>query len=357
MTWSTRLLPGIAPDGGPVISVLAKRTYLLRHGEIAVPDPGPQLPWVEADEYLGTGNPALEAVRVQSDLTAWKPGTDVAVIGKAHAPRGKQARFFDAGIQIGAFRKMVRVFGDRKIRPATLGFDFAEPEPFDSMPLHYGLAYGGRHKIGELETTYPRNPVGRGFAVRADIEDLAGLQLPNLENPAQLLTPQNLVLKSLDRWTEAPRPWALGYTGRNFHPRVTFAGMPPDLAVESEVGRLRSASESDGSGDQPPVPVLNPDYHRGASEGLSLPFLRGDEPVALGYMDPDRPQFEFRLPGAPNGVFLDVGNGPEWMEPVLQDVVVFKGADRLAMIWRGSCRYDGPESMAAWTRVETGVGS
>lgn len=356
MTWLTRLLPGHAPDGGPVVSILAKRTYRFGPGAVAVPDPGADPTWVETDEYWDTNNPVLDAVKLESELVAWKPCTDVVVVGQAHAPRGKRARFLDCGIQVGAFRKVVRVFGNRKVQLKTMGFDFTEPEPFDSMPLHYGLAYGGRHKKADgQELQYPRNPVGKGFVVSPEPIDLANLVLPNLENPAQLLLPQDLALKSLERWRAAPEPWALGYTSRNFHPRVTLAGLQPDQSVEAEILRLQGAAASDGASSQPPVPVLNPDYFCGASKGLSLPHLRGDETVTLVYLDPDVPQFEFRLPSERPQIHLDIGQGVEWMEPVLQNVVIYKGSNQLDLVWRGSCRYDGPESMSDWQALRMGV--
>jgi len=356
MTWLTRLVPGHAPDGGPVVSILAKRTYRIRPGTVAVPDPGVEPIWVEADEYWDSNNPVLDAVKLESELVAWKPCTDVVVVGQAHAPRGKRARFLDCGIQVGAFRKVVRVFGNRKIQLKTMGFDFTDPEPFDSMPLHYGLAYGGHHKKADgQELQYPRNPVGKGFLVTPEPADLVDLALPNLENPAQLLLPQDLALKSFERWTAAPEPWALGYTSRNFHPRVTLAGLQSDQAIEEEISRLQSAAASDGSSPQPPVPVLNPDYFCGASKGLSLPYLRGDETVTLVYLDPDLPQFEFRLPAERPQLYLDVGLGIEWMEPVLQNVVIFKGTNQVDLTWRGSCRYDGPESMSDWRTLRMGV--
>ncbi len=349
-------MPGHAPDGGPVVSVLAKQTYRFRHGEPAVAEPGPGIDWVEVDEYWDTNNPILDAAKAESELVAWKPCTDVVVVGRAQAPRGKRAKFFDCGIQIGAFRKVVRVFGNRKVQLKTMGFDFTDPEPFDSMPLHYGLAYGGRHRRPDgLELNYPRNPVGKGFVVAPQPEDLANLALPNLENPAQLFLPQNLALKSFEKWKDAPEPWALGCTSRNFHPRVTLAGLQPDQAVEAEILRLQGAAASDGTSTRPPVPVLNPDYFCCASKGLSLPHLRGDETILLVYLDADHPQFEFRLPGERPRIFLDVGHGMEWMEPVLQNVVIYKGTDQMTVVWRGSCRYEGPQSMSNWTTLRMGV--
>jgi len=356
VSWLVRMVPGYAPDGGPVVSVLAKRTYRFNPGETALPDPGTPMDWVEVDEHWDTNNPATDPMKLESELVAWKPCTDVVVVGNAHAPRGKRARFFDAGIQIGAFRKVVRVFGNRMVVPRFSGFDFSEPEPFETMPLHYGLAYGGRYERPDgLELSYPRNPVGTGFLVSPELSDLLGTRLPNLEDPNQVLTPQTLVLKAYDAWPTAPKPWALGYTGRNFHPRVTMAGLPPEEAMEAEVVRLQAVADRDGKAIQPPTPVMNLQYHNGASEGLVLPYLRGDETVVLTYLDPDHPSFQFRLPGSRPVARLDVGQGREWMDMVLQNIVVYKGTNQLAMVWRGCCRYDGPESMADWTRLEMGV--
>lgn len=357
MTWATRLVPGFAPDGGHILSVVAKSTYSFAPNETAVEDPSAANDWVEVDQYWGTNNPAVDATKLESDLVAWKPRTDVVVIGEAFAPRGKKARFFDAGIRIGAFQKSVRVFGDRKVQLKTFGFEFSDPEPFESMPLHYGLAYGGRHKRADKgdELVYPRNPVGRGFVVQAAPEDLNGLVLPNLENPAKLLTAESLVLKSFDKWQDAPEPCALGYTSRHSHPRVTLAGLPPEQAIEAEIARLQTVAVSDGGGALPPTPVLNTEYFCGASKGLALPYLKGDETVMLGYMDPDTPVFQFQLPGARPVARIDVGMGWEWMDMVLQNVVIFKGTNQLEMVWRGSCRYDGPESMKDWESFEMSV--
>lgn len=350
MAWSTHLVPGYAPDGGPILSVLAKKTYSILPGEVAAEDPTASNEWVEVDQYWGTNNPTSEATKLESELVAWKPCTDVVVIGEACAPTGKRARFFDAGIKIGNFQKSVRVFGDRKIQLKTFGFDFSEPEPFERMPLHYGLAYGGKHNRTEKgdELAYPRNPVGRGFVVQPTPEELAALRLPNLENPAKVLTADSLVLKSYEKWVDAPEPWALGFTSRNFHPRLTLAGLPPGMATEIEIARLQTVNDADGDQTSAPTPVLNPEFHCGASTGLVLPHLKGDEAVVLGYMDPDVPLFQFQLPGARPSARIDVGMGWEWMDMVLHSVVIFKGADQVELVWRGSCRYDGPESMKDW---------
>ncbi|MBK8805065.1 MAG: DUF2169 domain-containing protein [Fibrobacteres bacterium] len=355
MKWLTRMIPGHMPDGSPVVSVLAKASWSLLPDDLPLQDD--PVDWVEADVHWDTNNPATEATQFENELVPWKPCTDVIVIGNAWAPRGKQGKYFDAGIQIGAFRKVVRVFGNRKIVPKTFGFEFSEPELFETMPMHFGKAYGGRFLSSktQAEMVYPRNPVGTGFLVDPTLEEIFKVRLPNLENPAQVLTPENLVLKSLDQWTNMPMPWALGYTNRNFHPRVTYAGLPPDLAPGAEISRLQTRAESEGMSGNSPTPVMNAEFHCGAPDGLKLPYLKGDEDVALGYMDPDHPIFKFPLPGKRPAVWMDVGMGREWMDTVLQSVIITKGNNQLSMVWRGSCRYDGPESMAEWTKFAIGA--
>lgn len=356
MTWATRMVPGFAPDGGHILSVVAKKTYTFVHDEVACEDQVDTIDFIEADTYWGGGNPTEDSAKEEAENVAWKNSTDVVFIGNACAPRGKRARFFDAGIGIGNFRKVVRVFGDRKLLLKTFGFDFSEPELFESMPLHYGLAYGGRQKssTGD-ELVYPRNPVGKGYVVEPDPRFLAELVLPNLENPAQLLTPENLVCKSQDRWFSAPRPWALGYTSRNFHPRLSYAGLPLAHALPGDISRLQ-AKQADPSGSAGgPTPVQNLEFFSGASEGLALPFLKGDEQVVLQYMDPDVPLFRFGLPGNRPSAWIDVGDGLETMDMVLQNVVIYKGTNQVTMVWRGSCAYAGPESMAEWETLRYGA--
>jgi hypothetical protein len=185
-----RLVPGQAPNGGHVLSVLAKKTYVISHQQECLEDREAPVGFLEADLFWGSGDPMRDAVREESDLIGFKPCVDVIVVGSAWAPRGKMGRFFDAGFEIGAHLRMLRVFGNRGIRPHLLGFEFTDPEPFESMPLHYGHAYGGRDELSRPGNVliYPRNPAGRGYAVSKAA--LSGLRLPNLEDLNHLLTPE-----------------------------------------------------------------------------------------------------------------------------------------------------------------------
>jgi hypothetical protein len=363
LNWLSAFVPGYAPNGRPILSVLGKRTYRIANGKTAWYDEDGQAPFLEKDEYWGKLGPQADAVKCESDLVAFKPMTDIIYIGSAHAPKGKKVVALNAGIQVGPHAKVLRVIGDRKVQVTGTGMSFGEPEAFAAMPLHYGRAYGGKDDQSDpgVAYAYPKNPVGRGFIVKDNPKALQALELPNLEDPKLLLTPANLVLQRFDRWPGYPEPAALGPTARHFHPRYTLAGLPPDERQKAEIDRQRAMRKmpeigTSGSTQPPsPVPILNPQFYNGAGPGLCVPFLAGNEAVKLANLDPDFPRFAFTLPGERPSAWLDVGEGPEPMAMVLHTLTVEKETNRCHAVWRGCAYYRGPESMSDFTCLEYGV--
>jgi hypothetical protein len=363
MDWLTKIIPGNAPDGGAILSVLGKQTFSFRQGQKAVPDENEQLPFHEADEFETQGNPQTDAVKYESDLVAFKPMTDVVIIGKACCPKGKKAYHLDVAARVGTASKTMRVFGDRKVYITGRGFAFSEPQAFEEMPLSYTRAYGGSDETSEegMQYVYLKNPVGKGFIVRNTPAALQDLELPNIEDPSKLLAPNNLVLQKFDNWKGYPEPMSLGYTGRNFYPRYTLSGLPPDAHQENDIIRQQHIQGMPEIGiapsSQPPpaTPLLNYQFFNGASPGLQFPYLLGKEQISLVYMDPDYPQFNFFLPDIRPTAWLDVGEGPEKMQMVPHTIEIFKPTNQVSIVWRGSVYYGGPEEMKDFEAFEFGV--
>lgn len=358
--WSSRLVPGNAPDGSPLLSVLAKRTYRFAPGQAALPDDQEPIPFVEADRYLDPGDPATCPTLEESDLVAFKPNVDVIVHGKAWAPRGKRGRFFDLILNVAGTQRALRIFGDRRVRLKTFGFDFTDPEPFESMPLHWGLAYGGTDNLTnpDLPLSYPRNPLGRGFVVDPGTQGLHDLLLPNLEDPRDLLDPSRLLVKRFENWPKAPIPMALGWTSRHAQPRILQAGMEADTFASQQAARqrqLQASPEVGTPGSPPPAEparLLNHQYHNGAPSFLQFAQLQGGAPVSLQYMDPDHPLLSFSLPDDAPTILLDVGEGSMRLPATLQTVEIFVPTRQITTVWRGSVQYPGPEWLAARPRID-----
>src|SRR5690606_1377385 len=82
---------------------------------------------------------------------------------------------------------------------------------FERMPLRYERAFGGRDpRTGAVD---PRNPVGVGFLEASQREGVAGLPLPNIEDPDQLLRAP----------FERPPPAGFGVVARSWLPRRELA--------------------------------------------------------------------------------------------------------------------------------------
>jgi hypothetical protein len=364
MTWQTKFIPGYGPDHEPILSILCKRTYRLTHGQICQADEKEQLPFIETDEYYDGGGPMTQAIKHESDLIAFKPLTDIVLHAKAHAPRGKKAYYLDAVVQVGAFSKMIRVFGDRQVYIKGTGFGFTEPEPFKNIRLDYSRAYGGVDKLSFPETPLPylRNPVGKGFIIKDKKTNLQHLPLPNLENPQHLLTPANLVAQKYERWPGQPLPMSFGYVSKSAHPRFLLCGFNKADYINAQAayqGQLETMEEVGASGGQPPPSppqLIHPEYFNGASPGLKLPYLAGNEKILLRYMDPDRPKFEFQLSGDKPRPWLDLGSGRAYLEPQLQTLEIFKETNQCTLLWRGSTHYAGPESLGKLEKLAFGEG-
>ena len=89
MKWQSQMIPGSAPGGKSILSVLAKRTYSIERGSTS---PAEEQSPLEPSEIPGDpDNPFYSETRYESDLVAFKPTTDVIVAARAYAPHGKKA--------------------------------------------------------------------------------------------------------------------------------------------------------------------------------------------------------------------------------------------------------------------------
>ena len=127
-----------------------------------------QLPPLLAPEHRG--EPATTSLRLDSDLLAKKPTTDVLLDACAHAPKGKAASTVLVSLRIGGLEKTLLVHGTRAYYSGPLGLTTSSPLPFTSRPIQYEWAFGGMdtgHPDPKKHRIDMRNPVGKGFSVSA----------------------------------------------------------------------------------------------------------------------------------------------------------------------------------------------
>jgi hypothetical protein len=351
-----RQMSGTVPDGRNILSVLLKVSYtILGDGRLVeVPQ---QLPLV-TDVRADARNPKLLAA--DTDLYPFKLATDVVVSGHAY---GHGAPWFDAAVRVGGARKAILVVGDRRCALSGSGrIVTSQPAPVQRMPLRYDRAYGGRDdaaskKFGnpwdvmrkflgeplrQLDLNvydYPRNPAGRGFLVEATREALEALQLPNLEDPLDLLSADRLAAGRIGRWPLMPLPQGYGWVDPSWFPRLAYFGALPDHEPLAEpiTEVVRGHAPADLLEHKSVLDKFDFRCANGASLGLQLPYLAGDEEVELENLHPTQPRLKFRLPGVRPTLATDGRKGKlNATQPVMHTLHIEPDVDRVSIVWRGA---------------------
>lgn len=352
------ILPGQDESGKQIFSVLAKRTYDLRNGEVCTPS-AEQMDFVVSDVYCNKEDLINTNCEFESDLVPYKVDTDVVLIGKAYSADGS-VESMDVTLEIGLHQKTIRVIGDRYCKCRTFRDPlFSEPDTFTTMSLGYDRAYGGIDVLSQAgqKLAYPRNPVGRGFVVERRKECVEGLILPNLEDPCYLLTPENLIIEDMENWERQPHPQGFGWYGRSWYPRVSFFGIMPahkayyDKSREEAIKYVPEDQTENFSKIDPPIVDFR--FFNGASPGLIISDLKGDENVRLVGMDPNR-VLSFQLPKETPKIALDIGQGFQETDVVLQTVCIMKEENKLYMVWRGAVEYSA-ENLDRLTNLEAKI--
>lgn len=286
-----------------------------------------------------------------SDYWPWKDCTDVVVRGSAFAPGGRPTERMEVSARIGAAEKRVAVFGRRELGWTSDGrARIGSPEPFTEVPLTYAHAYGGidprvappePQSLGaalrlavDRPGLYPRNPFGKGYLVEPG--PIAGLELPNLEDPGDLLTPDRIAAGDPARWYEQPLPWCFDWVSIAMFPRQLFLGTDawfpaPDDERLPEVRRgylprcFRAERVMDAGG-------AHPRLAQGGSYGMVLPRLRGGAPMAITGMHPDEPTVRFDLPQPPELTF-EIEGAEVHAAPRLHHVVVTPADRQVAVVY------------------------
>ncbi|HEY7306305.1 MAG TPA: DUF2169 domain-containing protein [Bryobacteraceae bacterium] len=351
------VLPGQSPEGEYVLSVLVKRTYDIVPGTSCLRAPA-DAKIIPGDQYWD--DPMNSSVKFESDFVPWKIATDIVLIGKVYAPNAVPARSLFAAIQIGAVQKRILVIGDRAARFTSGLPSFTEPRPFLEMDLRYELAYGGADIYSDRKLTclYPRNPVGKGFAIQNIRDSVDGLELPNLEDPDDALDPHRLCCGHFMRWEQQPKPQSFGWFPKSWQPRASLAGvMPADHKTEQQLRALYAQAVPPAQRalyEQTKLPHMNFAFFNGASEGLVLPFLTGDESVRTWHLTPEG-RIDFFLPGDRPRIGMDIGRGVREPGVVLQTVMIRMEERQVDLIWRGAVPYPGPDWLPEMRKMEVFV--
>jgi hypothetical protein len=337
-----------------ILSVLAKRSYRYDSSGACTlhEDPSPLREAIKTDDKTGE-------LLHEFDLYPFKLRTDVVLHGKAGS--ADPVLGLTCAVRVGAYEKRILVTGNRRCALSRSGeLLFSEPEPFTAIALSYANAYGGRDQAGHaalgnpfgglveffkpaLDVSnfslcdYPRNPAGKGYLCHWDPAAFEALEMPNLEDPLDRLSPARLFAGNWDRWPAMPLPQGMGWVNMGWFPRSAYFGVPPlfdpGYAAVAEVARGQAPPDlmqPRKAGERPSLLAA-----QGASLGLQVPYLRGDEEIQLTNILPDI-RAAIRLPGERPVIYVDGRNG-KMLEtrPVLHSLRIEPYFRRVSLVWRG----------------------
>jgi hypothetical protein len=260
------------------------------------------------------GDPANASLRLEPQMAFVKLGTDVVLLGHAHAP-SPGATEVTVGIRVGPVSKVARVVGDRVVVRKGGAMAVSAPHAFEKIPLVYERAFGGwdrRDADPAQHRCEVRNPVGVGFRANGLGRD-DEIRLPNVEDAE----------RPWRGYGDTPPPTGFGFLAPNWQPRLGFAGT------------------YDAAWDRQRKPLLPTDFDRrffnAASTGLVAPQpLQGIEPVVVIGASPEG-RVTFELPGVPPPACVVVLRGRKSVSTCtgLDTVVTDMDRRTLTLIWRG----------------------
>ncbi|MEX8519913.1 MAG: DUF2169 domain-containing protein [Leptothrix sp. (in: b-proteobacteria)] len=294
-------------DGAEIWLVAVKATFdILPDGNTQVTKE--QQPVLRLPEHFG--ELGKSSIKYDADLVLTKKTTDVIVVGHAYAPPGMSVTHADVGFKVGPVQKILRVFGDRRWK----GSSMTAPEPFLKMPIVYERSFGGvatASKTPETDWEWC-NPVGTGFAVSS--RNAAGLALPNIENPKDLI----------GSWSNRPSPAGFGAIASHWQPRVSFAGTYDEHWMKTRQPLLAED--------------LDDRYFQCAPLDQQAPqWLRGGEPVVLLKLTPGQ-DLRFTLPKLYFGFetrFYD-GSRETHQNKQLHTVILEPDFPRVSLVWHSA---------------------
>lgn len=268
-----------------------------------------QIAPVEEDLYWGA--PGQSSLQFSSDIHLPKPGTDIVIHAHAQAPDRQRVRSLDVRARVAQHERSLKIWGDRTWQSGAI----TAPEPFDSLPVRYELAYGGRTVDAEGRcVTHAHNPVGRGFQSDRSARELEGKRLPNIERPEQLIRQPE----------DQPQPAGFGFIAPYWEPRASQAGTYDDHWRKHRA---------------PYVPRdYQPRFQNAAHPDWVYPgFLQGGEPVYLENLHPAGP-LSFDIPVVNLGGNVTFSGRPQQtLSFDLDTLVIDVENETLLMSWQAVC--------------------
>ena len=153
-------------------------------------------------------------------------------------------------------------------------------------------------------------------------------------------------------------PQGFGWYGKSWQPRASLAGvMPADRTTEQEMRKAYASvipPNQRALYAQTQLPDMDFRFFNGASLGLSVPYLVGNEPIRTINLTPEG-ELIVQLPGETPNIGIDIGKGVQDPEVKLHTVMIRMEDRQLDLVWRAAAPYPGPDWLPEMKKLEVTV--
>ena len=292
---------------------VVKATYVIPEfpdAEAAVSED--QVPIFDSDQY--EGEPGKCAPNFESDWSLAKQRCDVVLKTNAYSPNRRAVKELQAGFRLGDCEKIARITGPRRWEKSDLGLVPSEAEDFQESSISYENSFGGtwHDTKNDAYEVYSSNPVGRGYAEKFKSE-LEGMLLPAVQKPDENIIQPN----------KEYTPWSFGPLGRNWNPRIRFAGTYDDAWKENTFPFLPADFDNQ--------------YFQCVPADQQIEYPSGGEKVTLLNLHPERPIIHFKLPKNLHMPMVALMKSQQQLpiSPVVDTICIDVEKNIFSLVWRG----------------------
>jgi hypothetical protein len=202
--------------------------------------------------------------------------------------------------------------------------------------------------------------MGKGVVIKNQREMIEGLALPNVEDAADLLTPERVVIGDASRWNDQPLPQGLGWVQRTWYPRCSFVGAMPAFVATNTVMREESLGVVPAGqialSRQFKLPSFDVRFCNGGSLGLQFTQISGGELIRLANLTPGGGVVSFHVPQPIPKIGLDLGLGSKDLDVAIHSIAIQPDLGMVDVIYRGALLYPGIDWLPNMTRLQAQFG-
>jgi uncharacterized protein YjbI with pentapeptide repeats len=303
-------LPGRMKFPAHSLTVIIKSTFDLVPNGVAKAAAKQIFP--TGDEFYPGDDEMKGSVRYESDFAHWKPKADLLLVGKCHAPGGKQTPQSWVTFRVAGVSSSLSVFGDRCwTRSFGVLWQPSPPKPFTEMDLAYENSFGG--------DDFKDNPSGKGHGKEEEDDGSTTRPLPNVEDPQHLIESKG----------QRPAPVGFGPLKKTWPLRKAKVGTYKKKWFKERWPWF--AEDFDWTHNNAAPPRLQMDG-----------YLKGDEKLFFENLHPKHAQYHSQLPGLRMRCFLSESTNDGKESVIFREVPlnldtlwVDMEAEKLVLVWRG----------------------